>query len=81
MNRKTKKSLRLLTHIIPFGLKHIEHQSNAILNGRHQLPHTVLVWWIFFGPAGGGEGAVQLGDEPTTGSCWWEKALILVVDV
>lgn len=70
INRKTSLSL---TYIIPFGLEHIEHQSDAILNGCHQLPHTVLVGWVFFGPPGGGEGAIKLGDEPTTGSCWWEK--------
>lgn len=70
-----------ITYIIPFSLKHIEHQSYTILNGRHQLPHTVLVGWVLFGPAGGGEGTIQLGDEPATGSCWWDKALILVVEV
>lgn len=57
------------TYVVSFGLKHIEHQRDAILNGRHQLPHAVLVGGVFFGPPGGGEGAIQFGDEPTTRSC------------
>lgn len=61
------------TNIIPFGFKHIKHQGDAILNGCHQLPDTVLVGWVFFGPAGGDDGAIQHGDESTTGSCWWGK--------
>lgn len=76
-----KKTLLSLTYIVSFGLEHVEHQSDAILNGRHQLPHAVLVGRVFLGPPGGGEGAIQLGNEPTTGSCWWERALILVVEV
>lgn len=78
MNIKTALSL---TYIISFGLEHIKHESDAILNGCHQLPHTVLVGRVFFGPPRGGERAIQLGDETTTGSCWWERALILVVEV
>lgn len=61
------------TNIISFGFKHIKHQGDAILNGCHQLPDTVLVGWVFFGPAGGDDGAIQHGDESTTGSCWWGK--------
>lgn len=59
----------LVTYIIAFSLEHIEHQGDAILNGCHQLPHTVFIGWVFFGPPRGGEGPVQLGDEATTGSC------------
>lgn len=78
---RTDKTPPSPTHIVSFGLEHVEHQSDAVLDGRHQLPHAVLVGRVFFGPAGGGEGAVQLGDEPAAGSCWWERALMLVVEV
>jgi len=82
MKHLQKGHSKNITYIVPFGLKHIEYKSDAILNGCHQLPHTVLVGWVFFGPPGGGEGAIQFGDEPATGSCWWwESILILVVEV
>ena len=68
-----------VTYIVAFSLEHIKHQGDAVLNGCHQLPHTVFVGWVFFGPPRGGEGAIQLGDEATAGSCWWEKAQILMV--
>lgn len=58
-----------LTYVVSFGLEHVKHQSDAVLGGRHQLPHAVLVGGVLFGPAGGGDGAIQLGDEPTAGSC------------
>lgn len=74
-----RETLLSLTHIVSFGLEQVKHQRDAILNGRHQLPHAVLVGRVFFGPSWGGEGAIQLGNEPTAGSCWWERALILVV--
>lgn len=61
------------TYIVSFRFKAIKHQGDPVLSGGHQLPHTVLVVWVFVGPAGGGEGAVQNGDKAATSSCWRKK--------
>ena len=70
-----------LTHIIAFSLKCIEQKSDAILNGCHKLPDTVLVGGILCGPSRGGKGTIQLGDEATTGSCWGETRLTLMSEL
>ena len=60
------------TYVIALGLKEVELQGNAVLGGRHQLPDAVFVRGVLLGPARAGDGAIELGEESTTGS-WGHK--------
>lgn len=59
-------------HVIALSLEDVKEQSDAVLRGGHQLPDAVLVGGVFPGPAGAGDGAVQLRDEASAGSCTWK---------
>lgn len=59
-------------HIIALSLEDVKEQSDAILRGSDELPDAVLVRRIFSRPPGAGDGAIQLGDETSTGS-WMKK--------
>lgn len=56
------------THVIALRLKEVKLQRNSVLGGGHQLPDAVFVWGVFLGPARAGDGAIELGEESTTGS-------------
>lgn len=55
-------------HVIALSLKDVKKQGDSVLCGCHQLPDTVLIGGVLPGPAWTGDGAVQLGDETSTGS-------------
>lgn len=54
-------------HVIALSLEDVKEQGDAVLCGGDQLPDAVLVWGILSGPAGAGDGPIQLGDETSTG--------------
>lgn len=64
------KTLCSPTHIIAFDLKGFEKQRDAVLRGRDELPHAVLIGGVFLRPSWTCEGAVEVGHESTAGSCW-----------
>lgn len=66
-------------YIVALGLKDIKQQGDVVMCGGHQLPNTVLVGGVFFGPAGGVDGAIKLGNEASTRSCWGDTELTLEV--
>lgn len=58
-----------LTHIIALGLEEVELEGDAVLGGGHQLPDAVFIGGILLGPARAGDGAVEFGEETSTGGC------------
>lgn len=54
-------------HVVALRLEEVEEQGDAVLGWGDQLPDAVLVGRILLGPAGAGDGAVQLGDVTSTG--------------
>lgn len=62
---------RNCSHIVALSLEDVKEQSDAVLSGGHQLPDAVLVWGVLSGPSWTGDGAVQFGDEASTGG-WTE---------
>lgn len=60
------------TYIIALGLEEVKLQGDAVLGGRHQLPDAVFVRGVLLGPARASDGAIELGEESTTGS-WGDK--------
>lgn len=60
------------TYIIALCLKEVKLQGDAVLSGGHQLPDAIFVRWVLLRPAWAGDGAIELGEESTTGS-WGDK--------
>lgn len=60
------------TYIIALSLEEVKLQGDTVLGGGHQLPDAVFVGRVLFGPTGAGDGAIELGEESTTGS-WRDK--------
>lgn len=58
----------LLTYFIAFQFKKLKLHRDSVLTWSDHLPHTVFVWWVFFGPARGGYGAIELCKKPSTSS-------------
>lgn len=66
------------SHVIALSLEDVKEQRDAILCGGHQLPDAVLVGGVLPGPPGAGDGAVQLGDEPSAGG-WTARTKVRVL--
>lgn len=47
-------------YFISLQLKELELHGDAVLCGGDELPHAVLVGGVLLGPAGRGDGPVQL---------------------
>lgn len=62
-------------HVIALSLEDIKEQRDAVLRGGNQLPDAVFVWRVLSGPAWTGDGAIQLGNEASTGG-WTEHTRI-----
>lgn len=59
-------------YVIALGLEEVKLQRDAVLGGGHQLPDAVFVRGVLLGPARAGDGAIEFGEESTTGS-WGHK--------
>lgn len=49
-------------HVVAFQVKVCHVESDAILLGCFDLPHTVFVWWVEVGEGGTLDGAIRLVD-------------------
>lgn len=56
-------------HLVTLQLKGLKLHGDAILSWSDHLPHTVLVGWIFFGPARSANSPIQLRQETPTCRC------------